>query len=40
LSDQVKSLDWIERKDEYISDVPASVMQEVLARLRTLVGDD
>ncbi len=39
LSDQVKSLDWTERKAELIREVPASVMQEVLAKLRTLVED-
>jgi mRNA interferase MazF len=40
LSDQVKSLDWMERKAEYICEVPASVMREVLAKLRTLVDDE
>ncbi len=38
LSDQLKSLDWVERKAEFISEVPPSVMREVLAKLHTLVG--
>jgi mRNA interferase MazF len=40
LSDQVKSLDWIERKAEFIGEVPNSVMNEVLAKLHTLVAGD
>ena len=38
LSDQVKSLDWRARRARTISDAPVEVTEEVLAKLRTLVG--
>jgi len=38
LSDQVKSLDWRARQARRICDAPAEVTEEVLAKLRTLVG--
>ena len=38
LSDQVKSLDWRIRKAEFIGSLPAEVIEEVLAKLGTLVG--
>ena len=38
LSDQVKSLDWRARRATPICDAPAQVTEEVLAKLRTLVG--
>jgi mRNA interferase MazF len=37
LADQIKSLDWQARKAELIARAPAAVVQEVLARIRTLV---
>jgi len=38
LSDRVKSLDWRARQAKRICDAPAEVTEEVLAKLRTLVG--
>ena len=38
LSDQVKSLDWRTRGAELIEPLPASVTDEVLDKLRTLLG--
>ena len=38
LSDQVKSLDWFARQATRICDVPDKVTEEVLAKLKTLVG--
>ena len=38
LSDQVKSLDWRARRARTICDAPVEVTEEVLAKLRTLVG--
>jgi mRNA interferase MazF len=37
LSDQVKSLDWRVRKAQLIENVSASVMEEVLGKLATLL---
>lgn len=37
LSDQVKSLDWRIRQAKRICDAPGDVIEEVLAKLRTLV---
>jgi mRNA interferase MazF len=37
LSDQVKSLDWRSRKAELFCDLPSSVVNEVLQKLRTLL---
>jgi mRNA interferase MazF len=37
LSDQVKSLDWKERKAKYICTLPSDVVIEVLAKLNTLL---
>jgi len=38
LADQIKSLDWRERRARRIGPVPASVVDDVLAKLETLVG--
>jgi mRNA interferase MazF len=37
LSDQVKSLDWKARDTRFACEVPAAVLQDVLARLATLM---
>jgi mRNA interferase MazF len=37
LADQVKSLDWRVRKAEYIGSLPEEVINEVLAKLGTLL---
>jgi len=37
LSDQIKSLDWRSRQVEFVARAPAGVVQEVLAKLATLV---
>ena len=37
LSDQVKSLDWRVRKAEFKESLPEEVVDEVLAKLRTLL---
>ena len=37
LSDQVKSLDWRVRKAEYKETLPAEIINEVLAKLATLL---
>jgi mRNA interferase MazF len=37
LSDQVKSLDWRVRKAEFIGSLPEEVINEVLAKLGTLL---
>jgi mRNA interferase MazF len=37
LADQVKSLDWQERKAQFIERVPSKVIKEVLAKLNTLL---
>ncbi len=39
LSDQIKSLDWRARNAARISTLPASVMEDVLNKLKTLVDD-
>jgi mRNA interferase MazF len=38
LADQMKSLDWKERRVEQAGRAPASVVEEVLARLAPLLG--
>jgi mRNA interferase MazF len=38
LADQVRSLDWRRRQAEYIQALPASVLDEVLGKLETLLG--
>jgi mRNA interferase MazF len=38
LSDQVKSLDWRVRKAEFKASLPEDVIEEVLAKLGTLLG--
>jgi mRNA interferase MazF len=38
LSDQVKSLDWKIRQAEFICNLPASTIDEVLQKLGTLIG--
>ncbi len=38
LSDQAKSLDWRVRKTKFISSLPAEMIDEVLAKLNTLLG--
>jgi len=37
LSDQVKSLDWLARKAELYCELPTSVVNEVLQKLRSLL---
>ena len=37
LSDQVKSLDWQARKADFICRLPEDVVEEVLAKVRTLL---
>ena len=37
LSDQVKSLDWQARKVDFICKLPEDVVEEVLAKVRTLL---
>jgi mRNA interferase MazF len=38
LADQVKSLDWRERRAELITPLPAATIAEVLAKLNVLIG--
>lgn len=38
LSDQVKSLDWKARQAEFVCQLPASTLEEVLQKLGTLIG--
>jgi mRNA interferase MazF len=40
LSDQVKSLDWRARKANRIAQAPKDVVDEVLAKLSRLMGED
>lgn len=37
LADQVKSLDWRERRAEYLASLPNAAINEVLQKLRTLL---
>ena len=37
LSDQLKSLDWRARKAEYVCTLPREAMEDILAKIRTLV---
>src|SRR5579859_1200113 len=37
LSDQIKSLDWKARKAEIIDKLPSEIIDEVLAKLNTLI---
>lgn len=37
LSDQIKSLDWKARKTKFITRVPLDIMNEVVARIKTLI---
>jgi mRNA interferase MazF len=37
LADQLKSLDWRTRQSEFVAHAPAEVVQEVLAKLATLL---
>lgn len=38
LSDQIKSLDWRQRRAKFLCTAPEDVVEEVLARIWTLVG--
>ena len=38
LSDQVKSLDWRARQADFITALPDDVVEDILAKLRTLLG--
>jgi len=38
LSDHLKSLDWMQRKAEFVAHAPIEVLSEVLARLAPLLG--
>jgi mRNA interferase MazF len=37
LSDQIKSLDWKVRKAEFIGPLPVSILDEVIAKLKSLL---
>jgi mRNA interferase MazF len=37
LADQVKSLDWRKRQAEFISELPSQVVEDVLAKVVTLL---
>ena len=37
LSDQIRSLDWRARKAAFVGKAPAEIVEEVLAKVRTLV---
>ncbi len=39
LADQIKSLDWRVRQAKHMGSVPAKVLEDVLAKIQTLVGD-
>jgi mRNA interferase MazF len=39
LSDQVRSLDWRQRRVEFIGLAPDETMEEVTAKLLTLIGE-
>ena len=39
LSDQVKNLDWRQRRAKFICRVPDEVLNEVLEKLQTLIGE-
>ena len=39
LSDQVKNLDWRQRRAKFIRSVPDEVLNEVLEKLQTLIGE-
>ncbi|MGB6338891.1 MAG: endoribonuclease MazF, partial [Candidatus Aminicenantaceae bacterium] len=38
LSDQIKSLDWQVRKAKWMASAPKEVLEEVLAKILTLIG--
>jgi mRNA interferase MazF len=38
LSDQIKSLDWRRREIEFINRLPASITNQVIRKLETLIG--
>lgn len=38
LSDQIKSLDWQMRKAKWITSVPKDVLEELLAKILTILG--
>jgi mRNA interferase MazF len=40
LSDQVKSLDWRQRKARRIGNLPAEVLQEIVGKILALVEPD
>ncbi len=40
LADQIKSLDWRARKAKHFDVAPAEVVEEVLAKILTLVGEE
>jgi mRNA interferase MazF len=37
LSDQIRNLDWKARKAKYITSLPKHVLQELIAKLKTLI---
>lgn len=40
LADQLKSLDWQDRKAEYIHHVLRNIISEIVAKIRVLIDDD
>ncbi len=40
LADQIKSLDWKIRKAEYAARVPATMIEDAVSKVLTLIGDD
>jgi mRNA interferase MazF len=38
LSDQIKSLDWRVRRSAFITRAPATVLEQVIVRIATLIG--
>lgn len=40
LADQIKSLDWRARKAEFVTQIPAEGMDEVIGKLRVLIEDE
>jgi len=40
LSDQLRSIDWLERRAEFHSKAPASLIEEVLARIEAILAID
>lgn len=37
LCDQIKSLDWHQRKAKYIEEAPLNIIEDVIAKIKTLI---